>query len=184
MTSMRGRSLGILGVAIAACAARLVACAGSDDSTVNTTPTGPVLSGSPDAGSFAFQDDGGNDAGVLLVACNPASPDSCASGFTCFAQHTSATWWVDLYGTCTFDCTNQTDALCSSLDGVCGCPVLQGQASGNCSGDGGTAMVCVPAVKPGTTPGANEGDGGCGTPGCSGGAPVEAGPSLDDGGPG
>ena len=119
------------------------ACSSGDDSSTGTTPTGPVLSGSPDTGSFAFPGDGGNDAddlscdggtpGDLLAACDPANPSSCPAGFTCYGQHTSATWWVDLYGTCTFDCTSLTYALCDCLDGVCGCPVPQGSTTASCS---------------------------------------------------
>ncbi len=168
------------------------ACSSGDDSSTGTTPTGPVLSGSPDTGSFAFPGDGGNDAddlscdggtpGDLLAACDPANPSSCPAGFTCYGQHTSATWWVDLYGTCTFDCTSLTYALCDCLDGVCGCPVPQGSTTASCSVDGGASLVCVPALKPGTQPGANDGDGGCGTPGCSGGPPLDgATPPTDSG---
>jgi hypothetical protein len=161
----------------------LAACGGGNDGGTGTTPPGPLLSGSPDSGTFAFTDDAGADASELLAKCDPTNPSSCPTGFTCYSQHTSASWWVDLYGTCTFDCTGQTYALCDSIDGVCGCPVPQGATSASCAEDGGVAMVCVPAVKPGTTPGSNEGDGGCGTPGCSGGAPIDgAAPSPDDAG--
>jgi hypothetical protein len=97
----------------------------------------------------------------------------------CFADHTSPSWWVDLYGACTFDCNGQTAALCASVDGVCGCPVGANGTPEDCSLDGGASMVCVPAVKPGTTPGSNDGNGGCGTPGCGGGPPVgDAGTGL------
>jgi hypothetical protein len=161
----------------------VTACSGGGSSTAGTdASTTTILSGSPDAGPFAFSDDAGDDAGPLLSPCNPTGADSCPTGFVCYQQHTSASWWVDLYGTCTFDCNDQTYALCDSLGGVCGCPVPQGATSANCSDDGGVSMVCVPGLKPGTSPGANDGDGGCGTPGCSGGAPVDdaGGTSLTD----
>ena len=161
--------------------ALLAGCAGGDTGTGGSpAPSGPVLSGSPDAGSFVFSDDGGVEAGPLLASCDPNSATSCSTGFTCYAQHTSASWWVDLYGTCTFDCNGQTYALCDSLGGVCGCPVPQGGTSANCAFDGGASMVCVPGLKPGTPPGATEGDGGCGTPGCGGGAGVEGGVPPQD----
>jgi hypothetical protein len=102
-------------------------------------------------------------------------------------------------------------ALCTSMDGVCGCPV-NADGTSNCGvGEGGTpvspasdasvsgeagtddageapapvtatSMVCVPAVKPGTQPGANDGDGGCGTPGCGGGEDAGSVPVGDGGG--
>jgi hypothetical protein len=172
--TLRGCSRRI-GWPIATLVAILAACGGGDDSGgTGGAPKGPVLSGEPDAGTFVFSADGGADAGELLIPCDPSNPSSCATGFTCYAQHTSASWWVDLYGTCTFDCTGQTYSLCDSLDGVCGCPVPEGQTTASCSEEAGVAMVCVPAVKPGTSPGANDGDGGCGTPGCSGGPGLDA----------
>ncbi len=150
------------------------ACSSGNDSSNGGPAPAPALSGSPDSGTFAFASDGGSDASELLVACDPSNASSCPTGFTCYATHTSASWWVDLYGKCTFDCTNATYALCDSLDGVCGCPVPQGSTSASCSAEGGVSMVCVPALKPGSTPGANDGDGGCGTPGCSGGPALDA----------
>jgi hypothetical protein len=75
------------------------------------------------------------------------------------------------------------------MDGVCGCPVSASGASEVCTADDGEAgagapalspLVCVPAVKPGTTPGSTDGPGGCGGPSCGGGP--EAGPLPDDGG--
>jgi hypothetical protein len=170
----------LAGASVASMLVVAAACAGGNDSSNGTKPPSPGLSGSPDAGTFAFAGDAGNDAGDLLVACDPSNPGSCPTGFTCFPTHSSASWWVDLYGKCTFDCTNATYALCDSLDGVCGCPVPQGSTSANCSAEGGVSMVCVPALKPGTTPGADEADGGCGTPGCSGGPAL---PALDGSSP-
>jgi hypothetical protein len=159
----------------------LAGCAGSDTGTGSTPPpSGPVLSGSPDSGPFVYSDDGSVEAGPLLSACDPSNANSCPPNFICYSQHTSASWWVDLYGTCTFDCNAQTYPLCDSLGGVCGCPVPEGAMSGSCALEGGVSMVCVPGLKPGTSPGANDGDGGCGTPGCSGGPPVEAGPAPQD----
>jgi len=168
------------------------ACSSGDDSSTTTTPPGPVTSGEPDAGAFEYSGDSGNDAddlmcdggtgADLLASCDPGNPASCPAGFTCYGQHTSASWWVDLYGTCTFDCTSATYALCDCLDGVCGCPVPQGGTAASCSVDGGSPLVCVPAVKPGTAPGQNEGEGGCGTPGCGGGPPVDGAAPPSDGG--
>jgi hypothetical protein len=187
---------GLLG----ACA---VACAGNGSSGTASGNPPPLASGAPDAsGQFAFADDAGSDAGPLLSPCDPTSETSCPTGFVCFSTHTSATWWVDLYGKCTFDCSAATLALCSSMDGVCGCPVSASGVSEVCTADedGGTTgggteeggaggpalspMVCVPAVKPGTTPGSTEGPGGCGGPSCGGGAeagslPVEDAGSAD-----
>jgi hypothetical protein len=137
----------------------LVACSGGGNASDDGGAAPPVTSGSPDSGQFAFSDDSGTDAGELLAPCTPGVPSSCPSGFTCYSQHTSATWWVDLYGTCTFDCNGQTDALCDSLDGVCGCPVPEGEASDagpSCAVDSGISMVCVPALKPGTSPAAGD----------------------------
>ncbi len=111
---------GVFGFFVAACAG------GNSPSGGDDASTGPILSGSPDSGSFVFVDDAGEDAGPLLSPCNPSNPSSCPTGFVCYAQHTSATWWVDLYGTCTFDCNSQTYPLCDSLGGVCGCPVPRG----------------------------------------------------------
>ena len=129
----------------------------------------PVTVGSADSGPFVFvgADAGSIHAASSLTSCDPVQRGSSTArttGFTCYAQHTSASWWVDLYGTCTFDCTTQNLTVCASYDGVCGCPVPEGQTTGSCSLDGGVSEVCVPAVKPGTSPGANDGDGGCGTP--------------------
>jgi hypothetical protein len=172
-----GRSVayaGVIGLTVAACATD----AGSARPGSNNPP---VTNGSVDGSVYVFPAEAGPDAAPspLLAPCTPGSATACTTGFECFSQHTSPNWWVDLYGTCTFECNDQTLALCESFDGVCGCPV---DANGNaeaCTGDGGVAMVCVPAVKPGTAPGAHEGDGGCGSAGCGGGAPVEAGaPSL------
>jgi hypothetical protein len=156
-------------------------CAGGDSGTGGTpAPSPPALSGAPDSGAFVFSDDAGVEAGPLLSACDPNNGGSCPQGFSCYAQHTSTSWWVDLYGTCTFACDSQSFPLCDSLGGVCGCPVLQGATAGNCALDGGTAMLCVPGLKPGSVPGAGEGEGGCGTPGCGGGAGVEGGASPQD----
>jgi hypothetical protein len=201
MTSSRSTSAVVACLSIAAVAA---ACAAGNDSSTNPSPAGPALSGSPDSGSFAFAGDAGVDASPLLAACDPSNPSSCPTGFTCYGLHTSTTWWVDLYGRCTFACTSQTYALCDGFDGVCGCPVPQGATTASCTaeGEGGaapttdasvfveggatggeTGLVCVPALKPGTTPGATDGDGGCGTPGCSGGPALDAtAPSPSDAG--
>lgn len=173
------------GTAVAA-VALISACATGGDGSASNTTTPPVTNGNPDAGTFVFPEEAGSDAAPspLLSPCTPGSPAACTTGFVCYAQHTSASWWVDLYGTCTFNCDDQTLPLCESFDGVCGCPVDANGNPENCGSDGGVSMVCVPAVKPGTSPGANEGDGGCGSPGCGGGAPVgEAGaaPIVDAG---
>jgi hypothetical protein len=198
MRPLRRGSLLVFVSLLAACAA------GGAAATTGPTPT-VIASGSPDASAFAFGEDAGNDAGPLLAPCDPTTARSCPAGFTCYATHTSASWWVDLYGKCTFGCTSQTLALCSSMDGVCGCPVPVDGTS-MCGGEGGTvavpeseggvteteggatpapvtasSMVCVPAVKPGTVPGANDGDGGCGTPGCGGGAEAGSLPPTDSG---
>jgi hypothetical protein len=197
----------------------LAACAASSAASSSAPGTAPLASGSPDAsGEFTFTEDSGSDASVLLSSCTPGDVSSCPVGFTCYPRHTSSSWWVDLYGKCTFGCTAQTLALCASFDGVCGCPV-SADGTSNCFEEGGvapvsssdagvvstsdaggdaaappyedagpelpapitpTSEVCVPAVKPGTQPGANEGDGGCGTPGCAGGA--DAGALPNDGG--
>ena len=127
----------------------LAGCSGGDDSS-NGNPPAPILkSGSPDAGTFAYTDDGGSDAGELLSPCEPGNPSSCPTGFTCYAEHTDAGWWVDLYGKCTFDCNGQTYPLCDSLDGVCGCPLPEiGDAASPCLAAGGPPMLCVPAVRP------------------------------------
>ena len=173
-------------------------------------PTMTVLaSGSPDSGgAFDFGEDAGSEAGsVFLSSCTPGVTGSCPTGFTCYPTHTSTSWWMDLYGKCTFGCSAQTLALCSSFDGVCGCPVatdgtsdcsLEGGAPSGSVGDAGVeeggsedaseapapitanGLVCVPALKPGTQPGSNEGNGGCGTPGCGGGE--EAGALPEDAG--
>jgi hypothetical protein len=150
----------------------VVACSSGDSGGGGGEDSGLLPSGVADSSAFVFDDDAASDAGPLLRSCTPGSTGSCPTGFTCYGQHTSSSWWVDLYGTCTFDCTNQTIALCESLDGICGCPVLQGQSS--CSDDAGTALVCIPAVKPGSAPGSTEGDGGCGNAGCGGGPPLDA----------
>ena len=172
MTRMRG-------VGCTAFTAFLVACSGGGAATGTDASAVLVPSGSPDAGTFVFEDDAGNDAGELLAPCNPTGANTCPTGFVCYAQHTSSSWWVDLYGTCTFDCNSQTYPLCDSLGGACGCPVPAGATSADCSLDGGVAMVCIPGLKPGSSPGSNDGDGGCGTPGCGGGAPVDAGGGED-----
>ncbi len=197
---MRAGSVLVIGSLLAACAAGGAA-------SVDGPGTTPIASGSPDAAPFVFTEDAGNDAGPLLTPCDPSSASTCPTGFTCYATHTSATWWVDLYGKCTFGCTSQTIALCASMDGVCGCPVGADGTSNCGGGEGGapsspagdasasseagvapapvtaTSMVCVPAVKPGTQPGSNDGPGGCGTPGCGGGEEAGALPvTSDDGG--
>jgi hypothetical protein len=184
----------LLGAFAAACAS-----SGTPGTASGNPP--PLGSGSPDAsGEFVFADDAGSDAGPLLSPCDPTSATSCPTGFLCYPTHTSTTWWVDLYGKCTFDCCAATLALCSSMDGVCGCPVSATGVSEVCSADeedggieGGTTvqgctgapnlspMVCVPAVKPGTTPGSTEGPGGCGGPNCGGG-PEAGTPPIEDAG--
>jgi hypothetical protein len=162
-------------------ASLLGACGGGGSgSTGADASVGPVLSGSPDGGAYSFTADAGTDAGPLLASCTPGSASSCPSGFVCYAQHTSASWWVDLYGTCTFVCNAATYPLCDSLGGVCGCPVPASGGSVACSLDGGASLYCVPGLQPGASPGANEGDGGCGTPGCGGGPGVEAGSAPAD----
>lgn len=175
MSRMWGGAWGVLAVAaLAGCSSGGSTTTGSDGGSAS------IPSGVPDAGPFMFSDDGGTDAGELLLPCNPTGTNTCPTGFTCFDQHTSASWWVDLYGTCTFDCNSQTYTLCDTLGGVCGCPVPQGATTANCSDDGGVSMVCVPGLKPGSSPGSSEGDGGCGTPGCSGGLPVDSGAATED----
>jgi hypothetical protein len=180
-----------------------VACASSGTSGTASGSPPPLGSGSPDAsGAFVFADDAGSDAGPLLSPCDPTGATSCPTGFLCYPTHTSTTWWVDLYGKCTFDCTASTLALCSSMDGICGCPVSatgvtqacsadsvdnDGGAAGGASEDGGAGtatlapLVCVPAVKPGTTPGSTDGPGGCGGPSCGGGPEAGALPIEDAG---
>jgi hypothetical protein len=189
------RSTAFVGLSLlVACGTGGAAATGDGGSTVS--PSGP----GPDAGTpYTFPEDGGDGAvSPLLSPCDPTSATSCPTGFFCFAAHTSATWWVDLYGKCTFVCSAASLATCSGLDGVCGCPVSAAGVVERCvaTEDGGlyeeggalaepdggplgvtvdppdASMVCVPSVKPGTTPGSTEGDGGCGTPGCGGGSPV------------
>ena len=149
-------------------------CAGGDDSSAgSSTPTPPVTTGSPDSGAFVFVGaDAGVDSGPLLhSACDPANPSSCPTGFHVFrAAHVHELVLVDSSTAPAFACTPAgPHPLRVSLGWRLRVPrAPRGESpTGACAADGGGASeVCVPAVKPGTTPrGEREGDGGCGTPG-------------------
>lgn len=92
------------------------------------------------------------DAAPLFVACDTASASSCPSGWTCYGEHTPASWDLydggDVFGRCTIvGCTGKANAdLCNHLDGTCTCPGLLDGGPGDCAptDDAGGVPICVP----------------------------------------